>query len=348
MLNKFSNWLQRSHVKEQRRDYLIIMAIAVVLIGIIIYSYSVSFADDDGADYGLSFSSKYAEQLGLDWQETYIYILENMPAKYLRLMTYWDEIEVADDEYDYSRIKWQLEKAAEYDKEVLLIVGRRQPRWPECHIPSWVYNLNDSERLAAEYEMIARTISELKDYSVIFAWQIDNEPFLSVFGECPEEKLADYREKLTFAADLDSRPLVVTDSGEFSLWLKAARLNPIVGVSLYRTTWNKWYGKFFYPLAPSFYQYKARLISFFAKAEQVFISELQLEPWADQSLAEMPLPEQYVRFPVEQVEENIHFARRTGLEPRYGGGAEWWYWLKTEKNNSADWDAVVRAIEDNQ
>lgn len=43
-------------------------------------------------NYGVTFSSRYAEAIGLNWREAYIKTLDDLGSKNLRLVAYWDEI----------------------------------------------------------------------------------------------------------------------------------------------------------------------------------------------------------------------------------------------------------------
>ena len=44
-------------------------------------------------EYGISFNKSHAESLGLDWQETYLAMLNDLKPKYIRISANWDEIE---------------------------------------------------------------------------------------------------------------------------------------------------------------------------------------------------------------------------------------------------------------
>ena len=41
---------------------------------------------------------------------------------------------------------YQVQKATEHNAKILFAVGKRLPRWPECHIPDWAINLNKEEQ----------------------------------------------------------------------------------------------------------------------------------------------------------------------------------------------------------
>ena len=43
--------------------------------------------------WGVNFSQKHAELLGLDWKSTYSALIDDLGAKNIKLATYWDLIE---------------------------------------------------------------------------------------------------------------------------------------------------------------------------------------------------------------------------------------------------------------
>ena len=52
--------------------------------------------------FGITYSKKYAENIGLDWQETYLSILDELNVKYVRIPVYWDQIEKQPGAFDFS------------------------------------------------------------------------------------------------------------------------------------------------------------------------------------------------------------------------------------------------------
>src|SRR3989344_5726756 len=67
---------------------------------------------------GMAFSSRYATDLDLDWQETYLAPLDDIGIKKMRIPVYWYLVEPASGEYDFSKIDWQLEEARKRNVEV--------------------------------------------------------------------------------------------------------------------------------------------------------------------------------------------------------------------------------------
>lgn len=236
--------------------------------------------------YGVTFSSRYSEQMGLNWRETYLNILDDLGVKNLRLVAYWDEIEKTPDVYDFSNIKWQVEEAQKRNLNVMLSIGRKVPRYPECFEPTWWKELpSDSIREQALLNYIKASVKEFKNFSVIKIWQVENEPFWP-FGTCskPEIKKELVLREIDLVRSMDSRPILVQDSGEGGLWRSTYELGDYLGISMYRKIWyDFWHifgGKFIYfqyPLSYWTYKIKANLVG--VPVDKIYITELQGEPW---------------------------------------------------------------------
>ncbi len=61
--------------------------------------------------YGVSFSAKYAEELGLDWRQAYLAMLCELKFERVRLMSYWDIIEASPGIYNFDDSDWQIKQA---------------------------------------------------------------------------------------------------------------------------------------------------------------------------------------------------------------------------------------------
>ena len=78
---------------------------------------------------------------GLDWKETYLALLDDLKVKNLKIAAHWDLIEPQDGVYDFADLDWQLEQARLHNAKVMLAIGMKTPRWPECHVPEWAKNI---------------------------------------------------------------------------------------------------------------------------------------------------------------------------------------------------------------
>lgn len=297
------------------------------------------FEKTDDIHWGVTFSKEYANDLGLNWKDTYTRMFEDLDLRSVRVVTYWNELEPVDDEFNFDDIDWQIEQAQLANATVLLTVGYKQPRWPECRKPDWLNdNRDDVRRELREY--IEMVINRYKDNETVFAWQVENEPFLP-FGVCLDLGKNFYEEEVALVKSLDNtRPIVVTESGELSLWRHGPKTGAtILGVTTYRVVWNPWLGRISWGfLTPDYYRKKAQLIN--EQISDFFFVELQAEPWGPAFVTEMPLEQQKELFSVEQLRKNITFGKETGFKNTYLWGVEWWYYMKQIHEYGEVLDAV--------
>lgn len=299
--------------------------------------------NQDELAYGLTFSKKQAESLELDWKKAYLAVLDDLKVKKIRLLAYWNEVEPNNNEFSWSDLDWQIAAASERKAEIILAVGARLPRWPECHFPWWSENLATEEKGREILEYIEKTVNRYKNNSQISAWQIENEPFLSNFGDCPklDKKLLDA--EIALVRQLDSRPIVVTDSGELSIWVLAARRADIFGASLYRDTYSRTLKRYIhYPINPGFFRFKKNITSLFAHPKKWIIIELQAEPWGPTPYQKMTEGEKSRTMNLQKFREILEFSRLAGFKEFYLWGVEWWYWEKEANNNPMLWEEAKK------
>ena len=288
--------------------------------------------------FGVTFSSRFARDMGLDASETLRALFVDLGVRKVRIPVYWDAVERERGNFDFSDIDWQLDMARQYGAEVILAVGQKVPRWPECFIPSWV-NTEALKNEAAK-RFIQETISRYKYRSEIALWQIENEPFLA-FGICPPMSGDALDQEIAVARLEDpSRSILTTDSGELSLWVSAASRGDVFGTTLYRKLWSNRFGYITYPIGPNFFRFKEMLVRLLTHQKNFVVIELQGEPWAPGSLSTVSLEEQWKTMNAEQLLENVRYARQVGFSDVYLWGVEWWYWLKEKKETPALWNAA--------
>lgn len=311
----------------------------VLVIALLFGYFNLSGPDPrENVDLGMTFSSRYATDLGLDWKETYLALLDDVGVKKLRLPVYWDLIEKERGIYEYVDLDWQISEAEKRGVEVILALGQKVPRWPECHIPEWV-NYDDGVRRQGLLHFMTKTVERYKADTVITKWQVENEPFLP-FGICPPFDVSFFEQEIALVKSLDpTRPILLTDSGELSLWYGAASRGDEFGTTLYRDIYSKKVGGYFtYPIGPNFFRTKERLMRLFTEQKTFSIIELQAEPWASGWLPNIPLEEQAITMNEEKLRENVDYAKRVGFGEIYLWGGEWWYWMKTKKESPAVWE----------
>lgn len=328
---------------------MIITVVAIIILAAIFLLYCNIPVSGENANskLGITFSSRYASDIGLDPRETYINILDELNVRKVRIPVYWDLIEKEEGRYDFSGIDWQLEESQRRNVEVILVVGQKVPRWPECAIPERLKN-DDQKRKSDLIKFITATVDRYKDHPEIRYWQVENEPFLA-FGICPELDTDLLDNEVSTVRSIDpSREIILTDSGELSLWLSAAKRADVFGTTMYRTIYKKGLGYFDYPIGPRFFQLKHWLIRNFAGQDRAIVIELQAEPWISGWTTEQPLSEQFESMNSEKLRDNVSFARQVGFPSVYLWGAEWWYWLKKEQNHPELWTTAQALFRQNQ
>jgi len=330
----------KKHLKLSRKKIFIVFIAFVVFVSVI---YLVYVPRREDVKYGVTFSKPFAEHLGLDWQETYLALLDDAGVKRVRLPSYWTEIEPSRDNYLFEDLDWQIDEAEKRGVKIILSLGQKQPRWPECHIPDWVEELNKYEQQDELIEVMTKVVERYRYRESIVSWQVENEPFLP-YGECPELDKNFLDREISLVRSLDSRPIVISDSGELGTWYSAAKRADILGTTLYRIVWNDHFGYIHYPIASIVYRMKAAVIMYITGVEKIIIVELQAEPWGPKMIIDTPLEEQYKSMSPEQFRENIEYVRKIEFSEAYLWGGEWWYWLKTEKGDDRIWKQASKVF----
>ena len=216
---------------------IVLLILAVVLFfGIYIFKFAKHYpavVDLKPAPdfFGITFSTKFTKQLELDWQETYLALLDDLNVKQVRIPVYWDEIEATESVYDFSVYDYLLNEGAKRDVNFILAIGRRVPRWPECHSPAWLNLKNELGVKVATLKMLKTVVERYRHYDNIEYWQVENEPFLGSFGVCPPFDHGFFKQEIDLVRSLDERPIIITVSGEMSWWREEAKIGDILGTT---------------------------------------------------------------------------------------------------------------------
>lgn len=283
--------------------------------------------------YGMSFNTLYANELGLDWKESYEAILNELGVRHLRLAAHWPMIEPERDTYHYDELDYQIQRAEELGADVVLAVGRRLPRWPECHVPAWAEGLSWDEKKKEIMEQIENTVLRYKDSPAVRYWQVENEPYLEIFAKfhCGELDESFLLEEIALVKSLDdTRPVLVTDSGNLGTWFGAYKNGDAFGTSVYVYFWNPELGQFKTVLPPWFYRVKENFMKVLYGKKETFLIELSAEPWLLEPVASVDIETQYSRMNLEKLNGILQYAKRTRYEKQYLWGAEWWFWLQKQ------------------
>ncbi len=332
MIKRFFKW------------FLIILSVIVIVAYIVLVLLSQK---QYKVDFGVSFSPEYAESLGLDPKEVYKQIVTDLKPKYIRLTVPWSRVEVDKGSYSFSRIDYYMDEASKNNINVVLALGQKVPRWPECYIPEWIKTTPNDQKEKELLSYIEATVNRYKNHPALEYWQVENEPFIKFeFGECGIFDESFVKSEVEFVKTLDPKhKIIMTDSGELSTWQKASGMGDILGVTLYRIVRTKSGFVWGYNWIPAS-AYKLRAYLWGKDYGDFFISELQAEPWFSDGSSpgntEVKIQEETAS--LAQFNKNISFAKEVGASRAYFWGVEWWYWMKSNKNDSTYWDQAKKEL----
>jgi hypothetical protein len=347
-LNKIPGVRRFREWRSSKPLYLrILITIGLVILGLFIAHNTIErlWRPIKNPNYGVSFSVKYSEELGLNWRENYLAVINELGFDKLRLMSYWDIGEPKNDEFNYADLDWQMDEAAKNGLKVSLAIGLRQPRWPECHQPNWARELGNNTRAWQDElnEYIVTTMNRYKNHPALESYQLENEAVNNWFGECvgaaPRERLI---EEFNLAKATDpNHPVYMSLSDQHGFPLR----DPVpdaYGFSVYRTVWNDKTPIPFYLTYPTpiWYHKIRKFLVETIKDRPVFVHELQVEPWGPQATRELSIAEQNKSMDLRQMHRNFDFARKIGTDNIYTWGAEWWYWRKVTFGDNGPWEVV--------
>lgn len=294
---------------------------------------------------GVTFIPGYARYLQVDPQETFQAILTDLEPSHVRLVSYWDEIEKTQGLYDFSELDWQFAMAEKAGTKVSLAIGLRQPRWPECHMPAWQLNQPKDIWYPELKKVMTSTIERYKDQPVLDSYQLENEFFLSVFGECPDfsrERLVD-EYNLVKSLDPDRTLIISRSNNAIGFPLDKPRAD-LFGVSVYKRVWDRTVSKRYveYPFPAWFYGFLAgggKLLT----GKDLIIHELQAEAWTPDGyeIKTAPLEELHKSMNPERLAGRFDYGRATGMKRMDAWGAEWWYAMKVNRNQPDLWNTAI-------
>ncbi|MBI2644450.1 MAG: hypothetical protein HYW95_03025 [Candidatus Wildermuthbacteria bacterium] len=307
----------------------IFLAIILLLVAAVLFFFTGVPKPAEKILWGITFSHSYARDLGLDWRQTYLALLDDLGVRNIRIPLYWNELEREEGAFDFSLWDWQLQELEKRQGKAIIAIGVKLPRWPECHIPEWARGLSQEKRQEAVLSMLQEVVEHYKNWNVIEKWQVENE-YTASSGICPKLDVSLLPKEVHLVRTLDQRQIILQDEGIASSWFFAGEYADIIGISMYRFRASETLGLIHYPFPPAIFQRKAQLFHMKYPNKKVIITELQAEPWPVTGTVEGD----YRTMDPQRFQQHIAYAKRTGFDEFYLWGAEWWYWLKIHGENA--------------
>ena len=102
-----------------RARNIALIAIGLVAAAGLFFWHKSAAARAAAPAYGVTFSTLYAQELGLDWKAAYLATLDDLGIRHFRIPVYWRAEEKTQGVYDWSDVDWMLEEAAKRElKEI--------------------------------------------------------------------------------------------------------------------------------------------------------------------------------------------------------------------------------------
>jgi hypothetical protein len=282
---------------------------------------------------GVSFVPDYAQSLGVDPQKT-MDALIGIGVKQFRLVSYWSDMEPTPGHYDFSQLDWEFQKAEAAHAHIILTVGLRQPRWPECHMPGWAANEPISQWQPQLENFMTAVVNRYKNSPALISYQVENEYFLQGFGTCSSIPNVATRSRLVSEYNLVSKldpehPIIIARSDN-ALGIPVRQPQPAeFSISIYRRVWDATFTHRYlqYPFPSWYYAFLAGTQKIFLHKDMM-IGELQAEAWAPngKTIPQISIAEQNKSFDAQRFTSTVNFAKNTGMKSIDLWGAEYWYY----------------------
>ncbi|QQS19486.1 beta-galactosidase [Candidatus Saccharibacteria bacterium] len=331
---------------------ILILAASVFLLSTTFYGVALWYQHTQkGKPYqlGVTFIPSYAEYLGVDPHKTLEAITSDLGVRQFRLVSYWNKIEVSPGMYDFSELDWQFEAVEKAGGTVSLAVGLRQPRWPECHAPSFYDTKKPRHNWQKQLEaFMTAVVNRYKTSPALDSYQLENE-FFNHFGECYNFDRQRLVEEKTLLNKLDSKhPVIISRSNNYAGFALREPLGDINGISLYRRVWDGTLTKRYqtYPFPSWHYAALAGSQKILTSQDSV-IHELQAEPWPPngKNITDISLAEQNKTFDADRFIGTLKFAKQTGIRRIDLWGAEYWYYRWKVLGDDSVWREAREAFD---
>lgn len=328
-----------------KQPWFKIVAIILAALGVVFVIfgllYAFVFTPVKNPNYGVTFVKERAEEYGVDWKANYLALLDDLKIRNYRLVSYWSAHEPERGQFDFTNLDWQMDEAAKRGAKVSLAIGVRQPRWPECHEPGWAHLMGGHEWKQALYAYMEVVINRYKNHPALASYQLENEAVNNWFGTCDKPDRERLVEEFNLVKKWDpNHPVYMSLSDQHGLPVNAPNPDKY-GFSVYRWVWNDKVppqGYILYPTPVWYHRARAAIIEL-TKGREIFVHELQMEPWGPEENKNLSVDEQNKSMSVDQIPKSFDFGRRIGSPDIYLWGGEWWYWRKVN-GDSTIWEKV--------
>jgi hypothetical protein len=279
-------WPKKFWRKSRLNKFVSVIVILFIIAVLMMYGIAKWYYYTESSQpfvMGVSFDPDYAQSLGINPEQTMKALL-NIGVRQFRINSYWNDIEPAPNQYNFSQLDWEFQLAQAYHAKIVLVVGLRQPRWPECHPPSWINTDQPESNWQPQIEsFMTKVINRYKNSPSLVSYQLENEYFLKGFGTCSNYTFS--RERLISEDNLLKRLdpkhyIIIPRSNNAIGWPTGQPQSNTYSISIYRRVWDaRWTHRYFeYPWPGWYYGFVAG-IEKLVFGHNMVVGELQAEAW---------------------------------------------------------------------
>lgn len=323
----------------------ILLAIVVILIGIMygIAQWYIHSEENIPLQLGVSFIPDYAQGLGLNPEAT-MDALIGIGVKQFRLVSYWSDGEPTQGHYNFTQLDWEFQKAEAAHAKIILTLGLRQPRWPECHMPSWADNETESQWEPQLENYMQAVIERYKNSPSLESYQLENEYFLKGFGTCTNFDRNRLISEDNLVKRLDPKHPIIIGRSNNALGFPVGQPQPSeFSISVYKRVWdgNVTHRYLEYPFPAWYYAFLAGTQKIFLHKDMV-IGELQAEAWPPdgKTITQISLAEQNKSLNAKRLKDRFQYGEATGMRQIDLWGAEYWYYRLVKLHDPSLWNVA--------
>lgn len=292
---------------------------------------------------GVSFIPDYAESLGVNPESTMDALL-HIGVKQFRLVSYWSDGEPTKGQYNFTQLDWEFQKAQAAHAKIILTLGLRQPRWPECHMPTWAAQEPESQWKPQLENYMQAVVERYKNSPSLESYQVENEYFLQGFGTCTNMDRTRLISEYNLVKRLDPQhPIIVTRSDN-AIGIPVGQPQPNeFSISIYRRVWDGGVTHRYleYPFPAWYYAFLAGWQKL-ADHRDMMIGELQAEAWAPngKTIPQISLAEQNKSINAQRLQGVFNYGKATGMRSIDMWGAEYWYYRMVVLHDPSLWNVA--------